>query len=89
MRDRYRFARSPKDLFRHHVRLDNIVLLPGDMLPFKATWEKIAGNLPAGTGLIVLPRSQSPQRRIYEAVARRMQALGKSVRLMSVEQVIR
>ena len=67
MRNRYRFTSAPNDLHRRHVRLDNIALLPGDMLPFMATWEKIAGNLPAGCSLIVLPPSQSPQRRIDEA----------------------
>ena len=48
---------APNDLRRRHIRLDNIALLPGDMLPFMATWEKIAGNLPAGSSLIVLPPS--------------------------------
>jgi hypothetical protein len=89
MRNRYRFTGPPRGLRPRHVRLDNIALLPGDMLPFMATWEKIAGNLPKGSSLIVLPPSQSPQRAIYEAVARRMQSLGKSVRLISAEQVFR
>jgi hypothetical protein len=81
-----RYARSPRVLRRRHVRLDNIVLLPGDMLPFKETWEKIAGNLPAGSSLIVLPPSESPQRAIYEAVAQSLRALGKPVRLIAPEQ---
>jgi hypothetical protein len=89
MRNRYRFTDPPGGLRRRHVRLDNIALLPGAMLPFKETWEKIAGNLPEGSSLIVLPPAQSPQRAIYVAVARRMQARGKSVRLISAEQVIR
>jgi hypothetical protein len=62
-----------------------VVPLPGDMLPFKAAWEKIAGN--PGTRSIVLPPAQSQQRAIYEGVVRRMQALGKTVRLISSEQV--
>ena len=89
MRNRYHLTSPPNALHRRHVRLDNIALLPGDMLPFMATWEKIAGNLPAGSSLIVLPPVQHPQRGIYEAVARRMQSLGKSVRVISAEQVRR
>jgi len=89
VRNRYRVTSPPTAIRRRAVRLDNIALLPGDMLPFMATWEKIAGNLPAGSSLIVLPSSQSPQRAIYESVARRMQSLGKSVRVISAEQVFR
>lgn len=83
MTNQYRFIRPPKAIRRRHVRLDNIVLFPGDMLPYKETWEKIAGNLPSGTRLIVLPPSQSRQRPIYEQVARRMRERGKAVRLVS------
>ena len=89
MRNNHRFTRPPKALRRPHVRLDNIALLPGDMLPFMATWKKIAGNLPAGTRLIILPPAQSSQRAIYEGVARRMQSHGKAVRLLAAEQVRR
>jgi hypothetical protein len=47
MTNYHRYARSPRALRRRHVRLDNIVILPGDMLPFKAAWEKIAGQSPS------------------------------------------
>ncbi len=89
MRNRYRSADPPRGLRRRHVRLDNIALLPGDMLPLRATWEKIAGNLPEGSTLIVLPSSQHPHRRIYEAVATSLRALGRPIRLITAEQVIR
>jgi len=59
------------------------------MLPFKERWEKIADNLPVGSSLIVLPPAQSPQRRIYEAVATRMRARGRPIRLMSAEQILK
>jgi len=89
MRNRYRVTALPRDLHRRHVRLDNIALLPGDMLPFRATWEKIAGNLPAGSSLIVLPPSQHPQRRLYETIALRLRSLGRPIRMISAEQVLR
>jgi hypothetical protein len=89
MRNQYRFTDAPRGLRWRQVQLDNIALLPGDMLPYKETWERIADNLPAGSTLIVLPRPQSPQRPIYEIVARRMQARGKRVRLIGAEQVVR
>lgn len=89
MKNQYRITRAPRGRRRRTVRLDNIALLPGDMLPFRATWEKIAGNLPAGSSLIVLPPSQHPQRRIYEAVALRLRARGRPIRLITAEQVVR
>ncbi len=89
MKNQYYFSSSPKALRRRHVRFDNIALLPGDMLPFRATWEKIAGNLPAGSSLIVLPPSQHPQRRLYETIALRLRSLGRPIRLISAEQVLR
>ncbi len=89
MTNRYRCTRAPHGRRRRPVRLDNIALFPGDMLPFRATWEKIAGNLPAGSSLIVLPPAQHPQRRIYEAVATRLRALGRPIRLITAEQVLR
>ena len=59
------------------------------MLPFRATCEKIAGNLPAGSSLIVLPPSRHPQRRLYEAIANRLRSRGRPIRLISAEQVLR
>lgn len=89
MTNRYRFTNPPKDLSRRHVRLDNIALLPGDLLPFRETWEKIAGNLPVGSSLIVLPPSRHPQRRLYETIANRLRSLGRPIRLITAEQVFR
>lgn len=89
MTNRYRFTTPPKELSRRHVRFDNIALLPGDMLPFRATWEKIAGNLPAGSSLVVLPPSRHPQRRLYETIANRLRSRGRPIRLISAEQVLR
>ncbi len=89
MTNRYRFTTPPKELSRRHVRFDNIALLPGDMLPFRATWEKIAGNLPAGSSLIVLPPSRHSQRYLYEAIAHRLRSLGRPIRMISAEQVLR
>jgi len=89
MTNQHRFIKPLKDLSRRHVRFDNIALLPGDMLPFRATWEKIAGNLPAGSSLIVLPPSRHSQRYLYEAIAHRLRSLGRPIGLISAEQVLR
>ena len=89
MTNQHRLTNPPKDLSRRHVRLDNIALLPGDLLPYRATWEKIAGNLPAGSSLIVLPPARHPQRRLYETIANHLRSHGRPIRLISAEQVLR
>jgi hypothetical protein len=55
MRNRYRFMRPPKAIRRAQVKLDNVALIPGNLLPFKSAYQKIANGLPKGGILIVLP----------------------------------
>jgi hypothetical protein len=52
MRDRqyYQFTKPPKALLK--ARLDNIVIVPASMLPFKAAWQKVANKLPRGGVLL-------------------------------------
>ncbi len=37
------------------ARLDNIAIVPGSLLPYKATYQALANRLPPGDVLIVLP----------------------------------
>ena len=55
MRNRYRFMRPPKAIRRAQVKLDNVALIPGNLLPFKSAYQEIANGLPKGGILIVLP----------------------------------
>jgi hypothetical protein len=45
--------RPPRALRK--ARLDNIAIVPGSLLPHKATYQALANRLPPGDVLIVLP----------------------------------
>jgi len=71
------FSRPPPALRK--AKLDNLVLVPASLLPFKAEYQRIANELPAGTTLIMLPEDNDPQRQRLEAVAATMKAKGQPV----------
>jgi hypothetical protein len=72
-----RFSRPPRALRK--ARLDNLVLVPASLLPFKAQYQQIANQQPQGTTLVVLPEDDEAQRQRLESVAATMQAKGRSV----------
>jgi hypothetical protein len=45
--------RPPRALRK--ARLDNIAIVPGSLLPYKAAYQALANRLPPGDVLIVLP----------------------------------
>ena len=77
----YQLIRPPQRL--HRAKLDNLALVPGNLLPYKEQWQAIANNLPQGTVLIIFPASNSPQRRTLETVANLLQADGRRVSTLS------
>ncbi len=79
MTPRY-FSRPPRALQK--AKLDNLVLVPASLLPFKAEYQQIANELPRGTTLIVLPEDDAAQRQRLESVAATLQAKGRPVRKM-------
>ena len=72
-----RFSRPPRALRK--AKLDNLVLVPASLLPFKAEYQQIANELPKGTTLIVLPEDDEAQRQRLESVAATLQAKGRPV----------
>jgi hypothetical protein len=72
-----RFSRPPRALRK--AQLDNLVLVPASLLPFKAEYQEIANELPGGTTLIVLPEDDEAQRQRLESVAATLQAKGRPV----------
>jgi hypothetical protein len=80
----YRFRRPPAAL--NKARLDNIALVPGNLLPFKKQWQQIANRLPSGSTLIILPSSTSPQRKTFETVATKLREQGKQVLTLNAER---
>jgi hypothetical protein len=80
----YRFRRPPAALRK--AQLDNIALVPANLLPFKKQWQRIANRLPEGSTLIILPASTSPQRKTFETVAKNLRQNGKRVITLHAEQ---
>jgi hypothetical protein len=80
----YRFTKPPGALRR--ATLDNVALVPANLLPFKTQWQQIANRLPQGSTLIILPSSTSPQRKTFEKVATNLRERGKRVITLSAEQ---
>jgi len=67
--------------------LDNLVLVPGSLLPFKETWQALANQLPEGSTLIILPSSNGSARRTLEKVSCSLKARGRRVTTMPAELV--
>ena len=65
------------------MTLDNIALVPANLLPHKAQYQAIANRLPKGEVLIVLPDSDSNETRTLETAARLMRAKGRRVTTMT------
>ncbi len=82
MRNRYRFIRPPQAIRRSSVKLDNVALVPGNLLPFKSEYQEIANRLPKGGILIVLPQELGT-RRVFEKTAVQLKNEGKRIATIS------
>jgi hypothetical protein len=58
------------------VKLDNVALVPGNLLPYKNQYQEIANGLPKGDILIVLPQELS-SRRACEKTAVQLKQKGR------------
>jgi hypothetical protein len=68
-------------------KLNNLAVVPASLLPFKAKWQAVANNLPQGTVLVVLPRTNSTARQSAEVVVRYLKAEGRTVAVMGTERL--
>jgi len=76
----YRIVRPPQAL--QHAVLDNVVLFPASALPYKAIYQQIANQLPAGGVLIVAATRESAQLKAVKATAILLRAKGHRVALI-------
>ncbi len=79
---RYRLTRAPRALRWRGVQLDNVALVPASLLPFKAEWQRIANELPAGSVLVWLPESAPRHRRVAERVVSCLRQQGRHVAVL-------
>ena len=87
MRSRLHLHRPPRVLRRRHVRLDNIALVPANLLPRKAAYQTLANNLPPGDVLIVLPTDNPQEQRTLQTVATLWRAKGCRVTVVAADQL--
>lgn len=80
----YHFAR-PSPILRR-AKLDNLALLPANLLPFKEQWQQIANGLPKDGILIILPETNRPLRKTTETVATLLEAGGRRVTTLPAER---
>ena len=82
---RVTFTRPPRALRR--VRPDNVALVPANLLPFKAVYQQIANDLPAGATLIVLPKAHGKPGHALGNVAHLLAARGHQVSVVSASRL--
>jgi hypothetical protein len=87
MKCQYRFITPPAPLRRAH--LDNLAIVPGNLLPYKAAWQEVANRLPQEAILIVLPTNNVVQKQTLLTVAKLLAQDGHQVRVVSSEEVAR
>lgn len=74
---RHRFRQAPRRV--RNAQLENVALVPGNLFPFKKEYQAIANELPVGSTLIILPKSESRSKRALESVASILKAKGQAV----------
>lgn len=82
----YHLAEPPPVLHRSTIQLDNVALVPGNLLPFKSQWQELVNQLPSGSVLICLPPNDGPQRRALKTVAELLAADGHHVTTLPAER---
>lgn len=64
-----------------------MVLLPGDLLPYRGQWQSYAASLPANTVLLVLPDHDTRLIAVIDQVAAQLAAAGRPVARLSADQL--
>ena len=79
-----RVTRPPRRLRK--ARLDNLVLVPASLLPFKEQWQEVANSKGGEHVLIVLPTLEQRSRKVVEQVATQLREQGHAVTMLPAEQ---
>ena len=76
---RARWRGSADERRRTAVTVENLALAPASLLPHKATYQRLANQLPAGAELVVLPTEDTPEKQPLQTAAARLLAKGHPV----------
>ena len=71
------------------ARPPNVVVVTGNLLPYKAQYQRLANELPKGSVLICLPSTEGPQRKALRIAAVLLEADGHRVATIPADQFIR
>ena len=71
---------------RPRGRLNQIALVPANLLPYKAMWRRLLHDLGAYAVLIILPTAPASVRTAFERVGRSFVKAGYDVTTMSAER---
>jgi predicted DNA-binding WGR domain protein len=83
-----RWDRAPRGLDGGGVRVENLALVPASLLPHKATYQRLANQLPPGAVLVVLPDEDTPERQVLQQAAARFLAKGHPVTTLTAAEVL-
>ena len=83
----YRFIKPPRTLRRGQVKLDNLALVPGNLLPYKRQYQEIANGLSKGDILIVLP-AEVQKRGTFEKTAAQLKNKGRRIATISAARFV-
>ncbi len=70
------------------LRLENLALVPASLLPHKATYQRLADQLPAGAVLVVLPTEETAEKHTLQTAAARLLAKGHPVTTLSADDLL-
>ena len=80
----YHVTRPPRRLWK--ARLDNLVLVPASLLPFKEQWQEVANSKAGEHVLIILPKVENRPRTVLQRVAAQLREHGHVVTTLSAEE---
>ena len=85
---RVRWPGAPADRRRATVKVENLALVPASLLPHKATYQRLANQLPVGAVLVVLPAEDTPEKQTLQTAAARLLAKGHPVTTLAIDEVL-
>src|SRR3712207_2901903 len=67
--------------------VENLALVPASLLPQKATYQRLANQLPAGVVLVVLPTEDGAEKQTLEETVRRLRTKGHLVTTLTADEL--
>ena len=84
----HRGERTASSSSRRPAALENLALVPASLLPHKATYQRLANQLPPGAVLVVLPADDTPERHSLQEAAARLRAKGHAIATVPAADIL-